>query len=181
MCKAHRTSIEDLVQRLIEAADNAMEAPNDTNLVQLEIEDDDYTPLQEAFNEPLPPSISPPATQLAHPNRQPARGSRGQKERVPRTNSTNPNRGKEHSAIPSVPRQRGALAMPVAPLPAGLVLGSSGRPVTLDSDHRLQRQSIVQSLNRLSREESAMELQRRIKITMWTSVVFTFTLSRLMC
>jgi len=172
MCTAHRSAIEDLVLRLVEAADGAVEAPDNGNLIRQEFGEgngEEKHDTQEALDDPPPPDTQevfdnppPPILPPIRPGRQPSRGGRGRGH-------------KEHPVIPPVSRHRGTLAMPVAPLPTGLALGPEGRPVTLNGDHRLQRQQVVHTLNRLSREESSMALQRRVKITMWTSVVFRLT------
>ncbi|KIM24643.1 hypothetical protein M408DRAFT_26929 [Serendipita vermifera MAFF 305830] len=142
MCTAHRTHIEDLVQGLIEAGEAPAGGPADNYTVSPEVSDND---------EPYVP-IAPPAP--------PANSNRNA-----RPGTSNANRPQATPA--PAPRRRGVLAMPVAPLPAGLVVGN--RPLVLNGDHRVQRQQAINSLSRLAKEDGALALKRRIKITMWTS------------
>jgi hypothetical protein len=161
-CAAHKTEIEKRVKEEMELAGNldaAIEEPNEAPQEDWEayILGPDGEVLPPPPVAPLPPP--PPLQRLRHapPPPQPAPNALlppppPQPARVARARQPVP-----------APR-RGVLAQPVAPLPAALALGSDPYQA---GDVRVQRQRILQTLQRASREETAETLTRRIKVSMW--------------
>lgn len=155
MCATHAKPIQELVRQLLKAPDQGMPQPEDDAGEEYGGADD--IEIQAGVNpEPLLPAPQP-----AQP--QPVRVLRN----LPRPVNIQPARDRQPAPVSA--GRRGALAAPVAPLP--LALAIADRNVYQGGEPRFQRQIAVQNLTRISREDTAASIDRRLKVTSWRSAV----------
>jgi hypothetical protein len=159
LCGAHKSEIEKRVKAAMDAVGGIDAAIGELD----EVPDDDWKPYvlgQDGEVIPPPPIPQPLAPQPLQRLRRPL-----PPQPQPAPQPPPPQRPQAARAQQPIPApRRGALAQPVAPLPIALALGSDPYQA---GDVRIQRQWVLQTLQRTTREETADALTRRIKVSMW--------------